>query len=94
MEDSTMKDLIVEVDRIIERCGANHKVGEKFEVTGYGRLSISEEKGMCMFALQSLIPFLITKQHEEDLPHDTWIKETKYLACPDPKGVVFKITAK
>lgn len=47
-----------------------------------------------MFALQSLIPFLISKQHEDELPDDDWIKETDLLCCPDPKGVVFKIRAK
>jgi uncharacterized repeat protein (TIGR04076 family) len=47
-----------------------------------------------MFALQSLIPFLISKQRQDDLPQDDWIAETEYLVCPDPKGVVFKITTK
>ncbi len=89
-----MKDLIVEVDRIVERCGANLKVGDKFEVTGQGKIVVPQGKGMCMFALQSLIPFLITKQREDELPNDDWIKVTKSLVCPDPKGVVFKITSR
>jgi len=89
-----MKDLIVEVDQVLERCGANLKVGDKFEVVGQGKIVVPEKKGMCMFALQSLIPFLITKQHEDELPKDDWIAATKYLVCPDPQGVVFKISAK
>ena len=89
-----MKDLTVKVDRIIDRCGANLKVGETFEVVGQGKIVISQNKGMCMYALQSLIPFLISKQHEDELPKDDWVKETEYLVCPDPKGVVFKISAK
>ncbi len=87
-----MKNLNVQVDRIINRCGANLKIGDSFQITGHGKIVIPQEKGMCMFALQSLIPFLITKQHEDELPQDNWIAESEYLACPDPKGVVFKIS--
>ena len=88
-----MKNLVVEVDHIINRCGANLKIGDKFEVIGQGKIVVPQQKGMCMFALQSLIPFLISKQHEDELPQDDWIAETEYLVCPDPKGVVFKISA-
>ena len=88
-----MKNLEVKVDRIIERCGANLKAGDTFQVIGQGKIIVPQKKGMCMYALQSLIPFLITKQHEDDLPTDDWVKATEYLVCPDPKGVVFKITA-
>ena len=89
-----MKDLVVKVDHVIERCGANLKPGDTFEVVGQGKIVVPQEKGMCMFALQSLIPFLISKQRQDDLPQDDWIAETEYLVCPDPKGVVFKITTK
>ena len=57
-----MKNLVVEVDRIIDRCGANHKIGETFEVVGQGKIVVPESKGVCMFALQSLIPFLISRR--------------------------------
>jgi uncharacterized repeat protein (TIGR04076 family) len=89
-----MKDLIVEVAEIKERCGANLRVGDTFEIVGQGRIVIPDKKGACMFALQSLIPFLISKQYEDDLPKDEWIKATNMLCCPDPKGVVFRIKAK
>ncbi len=89
-----MKNLIVEVAKIKERCGANLKPGDTFEVVGQGKIVIPGNKGTCMFALQSLIPFLISKQHEADLPDNDWIKATDRLCCPDPKGVVFKISAK
>jgi len=89
-----MKNLIVEVAEIKERCGAHLKVGDRFEVSGYGKITIPDNKPTCIFALQSLIPFLISKQREDQLPDEDWIKETDLLCCPDPKGVVFKITAK
>jgi len=88
-----MKNLTVEVAEVKERCGANLKPGDTFKVIGQGKIVIPNEKGTCMFALQSLIPFLISKQYEDSLPQDEWIKETEYLCCPDPKGVVFKISA-
>jgi len=88
-----MKNLLVEVTEVKERCGANLKPGDFFEVVGQGKIIIPSRKGTCMFALQSLIPFLISKQHEDELPDDNWIKETNELCCPDPKGVVFKISA-
>ncbi|HDP98517.1 MAG TPA: TIGR04076 family protein [bacterium] len=95
MEGIAMKDLKVEVSEIKEHCGANLKVGDFFEVTGYGKIVIPDvQKGTCMFALQSLIPFLISKQREDELPKEDWVKETEYLCCPDPHGVVFKIYAK
>ena len=89
-----MKNLIVEVAEIKKRCGAHLKVGDVFEVTGQGKLIIPDNKATCMFALQSLIPFLISKQREDELPNDDWIKETDLLCCPDPDGVVFKIKTK
>jgi len=89
-----MKNLHVEVAEVKERCGANLKTGDFFEVVGQGKVVIPNKKGTCMFALQSLIPFLISKQHEDDLPADDWIRETDQLCCPDPKGVIFKISTK
>ena len=87
-----MKDLKVEVADIKERCGARHEVGDCFYVRGQGRIEIPEGKTVCMFALQSLIPFLIGKQREDDLPNDDWIPETDLMCCPDPKGIIFQVT--
>ena len=87
-----MKDLKIEVSAVKERCGAGHQAGECFYVRGGGRIEIPGEQSMCMYALQSLIPFLIGKQWEDSLPDDDWIAETQELCCPDPKGIVFRIT--
>ena len=89
-----MKNLIVEVAEIKERCGAHLKPGDVFEVIGQGKIVIPDNKATCMFALQSLIPFLISKQREDELTGDDWIKDTDLLCCPDPKGVVFRIKTK
>jgi len=87
-----MKDLRVEVVEIMVRCGARHKVGDHFFIRGEGMLEIPEGKKICLYALNSLFPFLTAKQRQDELPQDDWIAETEYLTCPDPKGVKFKIT--
>lgn len=89
-----MKNLIVEVAEVKERCGAFLKPGDAFEISGYGRIVIPDNHATCMYALQSLIPFLISKQREDELPKEDWVKETDTLCCPDPKGVVFRVRAK
>ena len=86
-----MKDLKVEVVKVKERCGAKHKPGDMFFIRGAGMIEIPAGKKVCIFALNSLFPFLTTKQREEELPGDDWISETELLTCPDPKGVVFKV---
>jgi len=84
--------LKVVVERIVDHCGAKLKPGDTFYVTGKGKLMIPDNKEICMFAIQSLIPFLINKQL--DIKGDKYIVEMNRLCCPDPGGVVFKITEK
>jgi uncharacterized repeat protein (TIGR04076 family) len=87
-----MRELKVEVVDVKERCGAKHKPGDEFFIRGEGTIEIPSGKKVCVFALNSLFPFLTTKQREDELPHDDWVAETETLCCPDPKGVVFRIT--
>jgi uncharacterized repeat protein (TIGR04076 family) len=86
-----MRELKVEVADVKERCGARHKVGDTFYIRGEGTIEIPDGKRICIYALNSLFPFLTTKQREEELRDDDWVAETEFLTCPDPKGVTFKI---
>jgi uncharacterized repeat protein (TIGR04076 family) len=86
-----MRELKVEVVEVKERCGARHKVGDTFYIRGEGTIEIPAGKRVCIFALNSLFPFLTAKQREDELPDDDWIAETSLLTCPDPKGVIFKV---
>lgn len=86
-----MRDLKIEVSGIKKRCGAKHKPGDTFYIRGAGMLEVPEGGKICLYALNSLLPFLAAKQREDDLPQDDWIAETKILDCPDPEGVSFKI---
>lgn len=87
-----MRELKIEVAEIKEKCGAKHKPGDIFYIRGEGTIEIPAGKKFCIYALNSLFPFLTTKQREDELPGDDWISETEFLTCPDPKGVIFKIT--
>ncbi|MFB0566888.1 MAG: TIGR04076 family protein [Candidatus Aminicenantaceae bacterium] len=88
-----MRELKVEVIDIKERCGARHKVGDCFYIRGEGTIEIPEGKKVCIYALNSLFPFLTAKQREDEIPDDDWISGTETLLCPDPKGVAFKVAA-
>lgn len=88
-----MKELKVEVVKVKERCGAKHKVGDTFFIRGEGTIEIPKGQRVCIYALNSLFPFLTTKQREDELPDDDWVAGTIILNCPDPEGVSFKITA-
>jgi len=87
-----MRELKVEVVEVKERCGARHKVGDTFYIRGEGTIEVPARKRVCIFALNSLFPFLTAKQREDELPDDDWIAETDLLTCPDPKGIIFKVT--
>ena len=88
-----MKELKIEVTSVKERCGARHKAGDIFFIRGEGTIAIPDGKKVCVYALNSLFPFLSLKQRENELSQDDWISETEILCCPDPKGVVFKVTS-
>jgi len=87
-----MRELKVEVVEIKDRCGAKHRVGDTFFIRGEGTIEIPDGKKVCIYALNSLFPFLAAKQREDELPNDDWIAETETLCCPDPRGVVFRVT--
>lgn len=86
-----MRELKVEVVKIKGRCGAKHKIGDFFFIRGEGTIEIPKGKRVCIYALNSLFPFLTAKQREDELPDDDWISETDILSCPDPKGVSFRV---
>lgn len=86
-----MRELKVEVKEVRERCGARHQVGDCFYIRGKGRLEIPAGQSVCLYALSSLMPFLLLKQREPT-PEDDWVPAIDELACPDEKGVVFRIT--
>lgn len=83
-------DLRVVVHEVKGFCDMPMKVGDYFEVKG-GRIIIPEGKYMCLWALQSMMPFLPLKQRKSNEKND-WVPYTDKICCPDPNGmVIYKI---
>jgi uncharacterized repeat protein (TIGR04076 family) len=85
-----LHDLRVTVERIEGRSVCGLQVGDCFELTESSRLRIPEGKHFCVFALQSVLPFLAAKQRE--LADEDWLAQDSLVACPDPdERVVMRI---
>ena len=75
-------DLRVTVERIEGRSVCGLAVGDSFELTDSSRLHIPDGRHFCVFALQSILPFLAAKQRS--LPEGDWLERDVLFACPDP----------
>jgi len=76
-------DLRVTVDRIEGRSACGLVVGDSFELTESSRLRIPDGRHFCVFALQSILPFLAAKQR--DLAAGDWLEQDVLFSCPDPE---------
>ena len=82
-EDRTeLYDLRVTVERIEGRSVCGMAVGDYFELTESSRLRIPAGKHFCIYALQSVLPFLAAKQRT--LGEGDWLEQDSLFACPDP----------
>lgn len=81
-----MYDLRIVVDEVKGFCDMPMKVGDYFEVHA-GRIIVPPGQHICMWALQSLMPFFPVKQRDS-LEKNDWIPYTKRISCPDPNGMV------
>jgi uncharacterized repeat protein (TIGR04076 family) len=85
-----LHDLRVTVERIEGRSVCGLQVGDSFELTESSRLRIPAGKHFCIYALQSVLPFLAAKQRE--LAEEDWLAQDSLVACPDPdERVVMRI---
>jgi uncharacterized repeat protein (TIGR04076 family) len=83
-------DLRVTVERIEGRSVCGLQVGDYFELTESSRLRIPPGKHFCIYALQSVLPFLAAKQRE--LADEDWLAQDSHVCCPDPdERVVMRI---
>lgn len=81
-----MYDLKIVVEEVKGFCDLPMKQGDYFEVKG-GRIILPPGKHICLWALQSLMPFLPLKQRKIQEDND-WVPYTKRICCPDPNGMV------
>jgi uncharacterized repeat protein (TIGR04076 family) len=83
-------DLRVTVERIEGRSVCGLDVGDYFELTESSRLRIPAGRHFCVFALQSVLPFLAAKQRA--LADGDWLAQDAHFACPDPdERVVLRV---
>ena len=90
MTEMRLFDLRVTVERIEGRSVCGLEVGDYFELTESSRLRIPEGRHFCIYALQSVLPFLAAKQRE--LAETDWLAVDSHVACPDPdERVIMRI---
>ncbi len=75
-------DLKVVVEKIDGNCTCAMNIGDTFYLKG-GKLSMPEKSDFCLYAMQSTIPLLPTKQRKNH-PAD-WMETDARVVCPDPE---------
>ena len=80
-----LRELRVVVDEVKGKCTSGMTPGDCFNLCE-GRLYIPAERHFCLYALQSVLPFLAAKQRY--LEDGDWLKEDSCMICPDPAGNV------
>lgn len=82
-------DLEIVIEQINGNCTCNMTVGDAFYLKG-GKISLPEKSDFCLYALQSTIPLLPTKQRKNH-PAD-WMETDSQVTCPDPAcGLIMNI---
>ncbi|WP_041632736.1 TIGR04076 family protein [Maribacter sp. HTCC2170] len=75
-------DLSIVVEEIYGVCTCNMNVGDSFYLKS-GKISLPDNTDFCLYALQSTIPLLPTKQRKNN-PAD-WMETDSRVTCPDPE---------
>jgi len=87
-------ELKVVVTKVLGTCTASPpmKVGDYITVRD-GTIAIPEGGYICIWALQSLMPVLTTKERRiAESRDEDWVWRVHHVQCPDPKGrVTFRI---
>lgn len=85
-----MFDIKCTVKSVKGSCAAGYKKGDHFFIRGGVMIEAGEPRGLCMFALPALLPYLTAYCRET--PATDWINRKKELQCPDnDNAVIFGI---
>jgi uncharacterized repeat protein (TIGR04076 family) len=76
-------DLRVTVESIEGPSVCGLSVGDYFELTESSRVRIPAGRHFCIYALNSVLPFLAAKQRQ--MPEDDWLEQDSLVCCPDPE---------
>ena len=82
-----MAKIKVSVERIDGYCNLPMLIGDYFYVED-SKLILPEEKPICLWALQSMMPIFPILNEKDKLDNDHWVKHIEHFICPDPKGKV------
>ncbi len=74
-------DLAVIVEEIVGHCTCDMAVGDSIYLKS-GKISLTNGRSFCLYALQSVIPLLPAKQRLNH-PAD-WMETDTRVVCPDP----------
>jgi|SRR3954453_17832143 uncharacterized repeat protein (TIGR04076 family) len=90
MAEFEIYDLRITVVSIEGRAVCGLHVGDYFELVESSKLRIPADKHFCIYALNSVLPFLAAKQRE--LASGDWLQQDSLITCPDPEErLVMKI---
>ena len=82
-------DLKIVVESINGNCTCSMSIGDCFYLRG-GKISMSDGKDFCLYAMQSTFPLLPTKQRSNH-PAD-WMETDSRITCPDPAcGLIMRV---
>ncbi len=88
-DEFTLYDLDVVVEQINGNCTCAMSLGDRFHLHG-GKLSLPDGADFCLYALNSVLPLLPTKQRQNH-PAD-WMETDSRVTCPDPAcGLIMRI---
>jgi uncharacterized repeat protein (TIGR04076 family) len=81
-----MYDIKCTVKSVKGFCSAGYKVGDYFFIKDGVMIETGNMKGLCMYALPALLPYLTA--YCRQTPDDDWINMKKELQCPDNDNAV------
>jgi uncharacterized repeat protein (TIGR04076 family) len=81
-----MYDIKLTVKSIKGYCSAGYKIGDYFFVKDGVVIEMGNMKGLCMYALPALLPYLTA--YCRQTPEDDWINRKKELQCADNDNAV------
>ena len=85
-----MYDIKCTVKSVKGFCSAGYKVGDYFFIKDGVMIETGNMKGLCMYALPALLPYLTAYCRET--PEGDWINMKEELQCPDnTNAVIFSL---
>ncbi len=81
--DMELFDLRVTVDHIDGRSVCGMAVGDHFDLVNSAELRLPAGQHFCIYALQSVLPFLAAKQRQ--LPDGDWLEARHAVRLPRPR---------